>query len=88
MVRTERESDRSRIVGAAETSKERAEWRRFQWKSAEKERVASVSQREQLLSTPEPPLPRGKGTEPSVQSTRSWGGGGESSGGREPHLGE
>ena len=38
---------------------------------AEKERVASVPQREQLASTPEPPLPRGKGTEPSVQSTRS-----------------
>ena len=40
---------------------------------AEKERVASVPQREQLASTPEPPLPKGKGTEPSVQKTRSWG---------------
>ena len=39
--------------------------------SAEKERVASVPQREQLTSTPEPSLP--KITEPSVQSTRSWG---------------
>ena len=39
--------------------------------SAEKERVASVPQREQLASTPEPPLPKGKGTEPSVQSIRS-----------------
>ena len=38
---------------------------------AEKERVASVLQREQLASTPEPPLSKGKGTEPSVQSTRS-----------------
>ena len=38
---------------------------------AEKERVASVSQREQLASRPEPPLPRGKETVPSVQSTRS-----------------
>ena len=38
---------------------------------AEKERVASVPQREQLARTPEPPLPKGKGTEPSVQSTRS-----------------
>ena len=37
---------------------------------AEKERVASVPQREQLAKTPEPPLPKGKGTEPSVQSTR------------------
>ena len=36
---------------------------------AERERVASVPQREQLASTPEPLLP--KGTEPSVQSTRS-----------------
>ena len=38
---------------------------------AEKERGASVPQREQLASTPEPPLPKGKGTEPFVQSTRS-----------------
>ena len=38
---------------------------------AEKERVASVLQREQLAGTPEPPLLKGKGTEPSVQSTRS-----------------
>ena len=42
---------------------------------AEKERVASVPQREQLARTSKPPLPKGKGTEPSVQSTRSWGGG-------------
>ena len=41
---------------------------------AEKERVVSVPQREQLERTPEPPLPNGKGTEPSVQSTRSRGG--------------
>ena len=33
---------------------------------AEKERVASVPQREQLARTPEPPLPKGKGTEPCV----------------------
>ena len=38
---------------------------------AEKEKVASVPQREQLARTPEPPLPKGKGTELSVQSTRS-----------------
>ena len=31
---------------------------------AEKERVASLPQREQLASTPEPLLPEGKGTEP------------------------
>ena len=36
-----------------------------------RERVASVPQREQLARTPEPPLPKGKRTEPSVQSTRS-----------------
>ena len=40
---------------------------------AEKERVASVPQREQLARTPELPLPKGKGTELFVQSTRSWG---------------
>ena len=40
---------------------------------AEKEKVASVPQREQLARTPEPPVPEGKGTEPSVQSTRSCG---------------
>ena len=40
---------------------------------AEKETVASVPQREQLVRTPEPPWPKGKGTEPSVQSTKSWG---------------
>ena len=34
---------------------------------AEKEKVASVPQGEQLASTPEPPLPKGKGTEPFVQ---------------------
>ena len=37
---------------------------------AEKERVTSVPQREQLARTPEPPLAKGKGTELSVQSTR------------------
>ena len=39
---------------------------------SEKERMASVPQREQLARTLEPPLSKGKGTEPSVQSTRSW----------------
>ena len=37
---------------------------------AQRERVASVPLREQLASMPESPLPKGKGTEPSVQSTR------------------
>ena len=62
-----------RLIGAAKTSKERAEWSRLQQRnlthwSAEKERVASVPPREQLASTPEP---KGEQTEPSVQSTRS-----------------
>ena len=38
---------------------------------AEKERVASVPQKEQLVGTPKPPLPKGKGTEPSVLSSSS-----------------
>ena len=38
---------------------------------AEKKRVASVPQRKRLARTPEPPFPKGKGTESSVQSTRS-----------------
>ena len=33
--------------------------------------MASVPQREQLASTLEPPLPKGKETEPSVQSKRA-----------------
>ena len=37
---------------------------------AEQEKVASVPQREQLASTPEPPLPKAKGTEPFVQSIK------------------
>ena len=36
----------------------------------EKKRVASVPQREQLASMPEPSFPKGKGTEPFVKSTR------------------
>ena len=39
--------------------------------SADKKSMALVPQREQLASMPEPSLPKGKGTEPSVQSTRS-----------------
>ena len=37
----------------------------------EKKRVASTPQSEQLARTPELPLPKAKGTEPSVQITRS-----------------
>ena len=83
MARTERESDRrrreekwqtlwccrdqQRACRMAQASAEKLE----QTGPAEKVRVASVPQREQLARTPEPPLPKGKGTEPSVQSTRS-----------------
>ena len=35
-------------------------------KPVKKERVASMSQREQLTTTPESPLPKGKKMEPSV----------------------
>ena len=39
---------------------------------AEKEKIClSATQRKQLASTSEPPLPKRKGTEPSVQITRS-----------------
>ena len=83
MVKTERESDRKRreekwqacwccrdqqrACRMAQASAEKLE---HSW-LAEKERVASVPHRKQLARTPEPPLPRGKGTEPSVQSTKS-----------------
>ena len=38
---------------------------------AKKKRVTSMPQREQLASVPDQSLPKGKGTEPSAQSTRS-----------------
>ena len=38
---------------------------------AEKKRVASMPQREQLASRSDSSLPKGKGAEPSVQRTRS-----------------
>ena len=43
---------------------------KYAW-PVKKERVASVPQKEQLASTPEPPFPKGKGKQPSVQSTSS-----------------
>ena len=83
MVRAERESDRrrreekwqtcwccrdqQRACRMAQASAEKLE----HTEPAEKERGVPVSQREPLARTPEPPLPKGKGTEPSVQSTRS-----------------
>ena len=81
MARTERKSDRrrremadlfvlprqQRACRVAQASAEILE----HTGPAEKKRVASMPQREQLASTPEPSLPKGKGTEPSAQSTRS-----------------
>ena len=66
-----------RFVGAAETSKELAEWLRLQRKNLnilgrlKRKEWSRVPQREQLPSTPEPPLPKEKETEPSTQSNRS-----------------
>ena len=83
MARTERESDRRRKEEKWQTcwccrDQQRA-CRMAQASAknlkhtgpAEKERVASVPQKEQLTNTPEPSLPKGKGTEPSVPTTRS-----------------
>ena len=81
MARTEPESDRrkrnvanllalrrpAKSVQIAQTSTEKLE----HTGPVEKERAATVPQREQLESMPGPPLPKRKGTEPSVQSTRS-----------------
>ena len=84
VVRTERESDRRREVTdvlvlprpgisgkrACRMAQASAE-KLGHTGPAEKKRVASVSQREQLASMPERPWPKRKGSEPSVQSTRS-----------------
>ena len=83
MARTERESDRRRREEKWQTCwccRDQQRACRMAQVSAEKlehtgpaktERVALVPQREQLASTLEPPLPKGIGTEPSVQSTKS-----------------
>ena len=76
-----------RLVGAAETSKERAEWRRLQRKKlehtgpAEKEKVASVQQRKQLASTVRRSRPCQKEKEQSHLSRVPDHEGGESQGG-------
>ena len=59
--------DQKRACRVAQASAEKLE----HTGPAEKERVALVPQRKQLASMPKTPLPRGKRTEPSVQSTRS-----------------
>ena len=78
MARTERESDSRRREEKWQTCwccRDQQRASRMALASAEKlehtgptekERVASVPQREQLGSTPDPPLPKGKATEPSV----------------------
>ena len=86
MARTERESDRRRREEKWQTCwccrDQQRPCRMGQVSSEklehtgpdEKESVASVPERKsswQLASTPEPPLPNGKGTLPSVQSTKS-----------------
>ena len=59
--------DQQRACRMTQASAEKLEHTR----PAEKERVALVPQIEQLARTPEPPLPKGKGTEPSVQSAEN-----------------
>ena len=83
VVRTEQESDSRRTEEKWQTCwccRDQQRACRMAQASAEKlehtgptkkERVASVPQRELLARTPEPPLTKGKGTEPSVQSTKS-----------------
>ena len=66
MARVREEERRSgRLLNAAETIKELAKWllqasaeKLEPTGPAERERVASVPQSEQLASTPEPPLPK------------------------------
>ena len=97
VARTERESDSRRrevadLYGAAETSKERAEWRRLQRKNWNKlglpkkkewpqcHREGSWQERRSRLCQKE--------KEQSRQSRVPDHEGGESQGGREPHLDE
>ena len=62
------EKRNGRLAGAAETSKELAQWRRLQQKklSIMGPLKRKGWPREQFASMPEPSLPKGKGTEPSV----------------------
>ena len=80
MVRTERESDRrksGRLVGAAETSKEHAEWRRLQRRNLN---ILGLLRK----NTPEPPLPKKQSRQSRVPDHD----GRKSQGEPEPHLGE
>ena len=83
MARTERESDRRRREEKWQTCwccQEQQRSCRMAQATAEilehtgpveKKRVASMPQRDQLASMVDPSLPKEKGIEPSVQSTRS-----------------
>ena len=68
--RRETES-RQRVSGASTQNSEGFSRKLEHTGLAEKERVASVPQKKQLAGTPESPLPKEKGTEPPVHSTRS-----------------
>ena len=91
-----KEKRNGRLVGAAETSKERAEWRRLQQKNfnilgmlKRKEwpqcrRESSWQERQSHPCQKE----KDQSRQSRVPDHRGGGGGGESQGGREPHLGE
>ena len=82
MARTKRKSDRKRREKKLQTCRccqDQQRAGRMAQASAEKlehtgptekKRVASVPKTEQLASTPLPPLPKRRGTELSIQSTR------------------
>ena len=55
--------NQQRALGMAQSSAEKLE----HTGPAKKERVESMPQREQLARTPEPPLPKGEGTEASTR---------------------
>ena len=93
MTRTEPESDRRREVAELLVLPNQQRAFRMVQASAEKlehtgptemKRVASVPQRKQLASTPEPPLAKGKSRLFNTPDRRVR----ESQGEREPHLGE
>ena len=81
MARAERESDRRRremadLMVLPRPAKSLKNCAGFSEKlkhtgPAKKKRVALVPHREQSVRTPDPSLPKEKGTKPSVQSTRS-----------------
>ena len=81
-----------RLVGVAETSKERAEWRRLQWKNLN---ILGLRKRKEWPQChgesswqERQSRPCQKEKEQSRQSKATDHEGGESQGGREPHLGE